>query len=70
MTTVKPSWHTCPACGKRSYATRSAARLTARIAHPGRRLRAYRCGDRWHLTSQSTRRTAWWRNRTQGDAAA
>lgn len=43
----------CGRCGRARYATRGQARRAARIAVPGRRLRAYRCGDVWHLTSHS-----------------
>lgn len=43
----------CGRCGRARYATRSQARRAARIGMPGRRLRAYRCGDAWHLTSHS-----------------
>lgn len=41
----------CSQCGWACYRTRRQARRAARIAAPGRRLRAYRCGDAWHLTS-------------------
>lgn len=41
----------CGRCGRARYATRRTARHAARISAPGARLRAYRCGDAWHLTS-------------------
>jgi hypothetical protein len=41
----------CGRCGRARYATRADARRAARIAAPGTRLRAYRCGNAWHLTS-------------------
>jgi hypothetical protein len=41
----------CGRCGRARYATRRQARHAARIAAPGVRLRAYQCGDDWHLTS-------------------
>ncbi|GAA2278298.1 hypothetical protein GCM10010402_38650 [Actinomadura luteofluorescens] len=41
----------CGRCGRARYATRRDARHAARIGAPGVRLRAYRCGDAWHLTS-------------------
>jgi hypothetical protein len=41
----------CGRCGRARYATRRRARQAVRIAAPGVRLRAYRCGDAWHLTS-------------------
>jgi len=40
----------CGRCGRARYATRRTARHAARIAAPATRLRAYRCGDTWHLT--------------------
>ena len=46
-----------PPCGKVRYYTRHQARAEARKArgHTGR-LSAYRCGDFWHLTSQTAAR--------------
>jgi len=41
----------CGRCGRARYATRR----TARIAAPGTRLRAYPCGDNWHLTTPPDR---------------
>ena len=41
----------CGRCGRARYATRRTARHAARIAAPGTRLRAYRCGEAWHLTA-------------------
>ncbi|CNG13598.1 Uncharacterised protein [Mycobacterium tuberculosis] len=41
----------CGRCGRAHYATRRTARHAARIATPGTRLRAYQCGDTWHLTT-------------------
>jgi hypothetical protein len=41
----------CGRCGRARYATRTDARRAARIAAPGNRLRAYRCGTSWHLTT-------------------
>ena len=58
----------CPDCGKRRYSSRAQAKRAARANRcPGRRLRAYRCGGWWHLTSRDAgtvtyyreRRTAW-----------
>lgn len=48
------------ACGKYSYATRALAKRAAR--QMGRSLRAYRCGDVWHLTSQDGKSAARWRD--------
>lgn len=45
----------CGRCGRARYTTRRTARHAARIAAPGVRLRAYRCGDAWHLTSPAGR---------------
>ncbi|WP_433476531.1 hypothetical protein ACQPZP_05450 [Spirillospora sp. CA-142024] len=41
----------CGACGRARYGSRRQARHAARVAAPGVRLRAYRCGRAWHLTS-------------------
>ncbi|WP_157431013.1 hypothetical protein [Actinomadura macra] len=45
----------CGRCGRARYATRRHARHAARIAAPGTRLRAYRCGDSFHLTTPTGR---------------
>ena len=52
----------CPACGKLMYATRRDAKAAAR-QHDARdgRMRAYLCGDFWHLTSDTA--AAWYRER-------
>lgn len=54
---------TCPADGKIRYYSRKAAlrfgRRQPRTA--GLKLRAYRCGEFWHLTSQSTPTVTWYR---------
>lgn len=52
---------TCPACGKRAYRTKADARRNGRQLYPGVRLRAYRCGWWWHVTSQSAVKAAVWR---------
>lgn len=41
---------TCGACGRARYHSRREARRAVRVAAPGTRLRAYRCGEVWHLT--------------------
>lgn len=41
----------CGRCGRACYASRRTARHAVRIAAPGTRLRAYQCGDTWHLTA-------------------
>ncbi|MBE1533261.1 hypothetical protein H4W34_003094 [Actinomadura algeriensis] len=46
----------CGRCGRARYETRRTARHAARIAAPGIRLRAYRCGTAWHLTSPTGHR--------------
>jgi ribosomal protein L37E len=56
----------CAACGKVSYATRKKA-LAAnqyRSVIPGRtvKLRPYRCGEVWHLTSWSAAKMAAWKD--------
>ena len=45
----------CPACGKRCYPRRKAAKLAARRLYPGKHMRAYQCGEFWHLTSRLAR---------------
>lgn len=50
--------YSCPACGKCCYQRRKTARLAARRLHPGKHMRAYRCGDYWHLTSRFAREKA------------
>lgn len=49
-----PPWHTCPDCGKRTFASRKAAKAAARIDSL-QRLSAYECHGRpgaWHLGHQ------------------
>lgn len=63
----------CPDCGKVSYPSRSGARRSARFLYPGRRMRTYRCGTMWHLTSQNARTVTAWRDRAvrrRGEVAA
>ena len=43
---------TCASCGKKCYPTRKLARAVARVLYPGRRMRAYPCGEAFHVTSQ------------------
>ncbi|SPT51209.1 Uncharacterised protein [Actinomadura madurae] len=45
----------CGRCGRARYLTRRTARHAARIAAPSTRLRAYRCGEIWHLTNPAGR---------------
>ncbi|KRV48803.1 hypothetical protein AQ490_23325 [Wenjunlia vitaminophila] len=37
----------CPECGKRCYASRTAARKAARVLYPGDAMCAYRCPSGW-----------------------
>ncbi|MDB4872712.1 MAG: hypothetical protein JWL97_3716 [Gemmatimonadales bacterium] len=46
---------TCGACGRARYISRCEARYAARLASPGTRLRAFRCGTFWHLTPSGGR---------------
>lgn len=39
----------CDACGKLRYASRKLARAAAKARHQDSRMRAYRCGDWWHV---------------------
>ncbi|WP_433235412.1 hypothetical protein ACQPYK_25295 [Streptosporangium sp. CA-135522] len=47
-------------CGSYRYASKKIAKLAARQIHPGRNLRAYRCGNYWHygplMVAQKRRR--------------
>ena len=45
----------CGACGRARYVSRREARYAARLASPGTRLRAYRCGTSWHLGTPAGR---------------
>lgn len=49
---------TCDACGKRCYGSRKEARRLGRALYPGESLRAYQCGEFWHIGH-----TAPWRAR-------
>jgi hypothetical protein len=44
---------TCTECGRSRYFSRREARYAVRLASPGVRLRAYRCGGFWHLAPPS-----------------
>jgi hypothetical protein len=55
----------CARCGRVRYFSRREARYAARIASPGTRLRAYRCGTFWHLGTPEGRN-----HRTDGAAWA
>jgi hypothetical protein len=39
----------CGGCGKVNWASRSDAKRFAKQHHQGEHVRAYRCGDFWHL---------------------
>lgn len=39
----------CEVCGKRTFASRRAAKKAARFWFPGEALRAYQCGEHWHI---------------------
>jgi hypothetical protein len=51
----------CPEDGKIRYYSRRDALRFGRQAPGGRKLRAYRCGEFWHLTSQDTTQVTWYR---------
>ena len=40
---------TCPDCRKYQFETRRAARRAARSLYPGDVMRAYQCGQWWHI---------------------
>ena len=52
----------CAECGKRGYSSREQAKDTGRQLHPGARLRIYKCGPLWHLTSQGASATEYYRS--------
>ena len=43
---------TCRVCGKKCYRSKGEARRAARQIY-GQAYRVYRCGELWHMTSQS-----------------
>ena len=49
---------TCADCGKRAYTSKGSAKNSARLLYPGQRMRVYRCGEWWHLTSWDAAWTA------------
>lgn len=57
---------TCPDCGKRAYTAKASAKNAARLLYPGQRMRVYKCGRWWHLTSQDAARTAEEKDRAAG----
>jgi hypothetical protein len=38
----------CKECGRVRYASKRTAKAAARQIHPGKKLRAFECGDYWH----------------------
>ncbi|GAA1768311.1 hypothetical protein [Nonomuraea bangladeshensis] len=38
----------CSECGRVRYVSKKAAKIAARQIHPGKKLRAFACGDYWH----------------------
>jgi hypothetical protein len=59
---------TCPDCGKRGYISKRAAKQAAGVLYPGTRMRVYRCGDMWHMTSFDAAAIASLRERQTGTA--
>lgn len=57
---------TCADCGKRAFTSKTAAKRGARVLYPESRMRVYRCGEWWHLTSQDAARAAEMRGRAAG----
>lgn len=39
----------CRTCGKHRFPSRRVAKQAARLLYPGEALRAYACGDSWHI---------------------
>lgn len=60
----------CPECGKTIYETRRKALQdnSYRAARPGAtvKMRAYQCGDYWHLTSMPAATVAAWKDYRNG----
>jgi hypothetical protein len=55
---------TCQACGKRSYASRKAAKSAARLLFPGKDMHLYQCPaseEYWHITSIPLPEVIQWR---------
>lgn len=46
---TQPHLGACAECGKQRYRSRTAARKAARRLYPGEALRAYQCGEYWHI---------------------
>lgn len=63
--TVQQAIATCPECDKRAYTSKATAKNTARLLYPGVKMRVYKCGPWWHLTSQDAARTEWMRRRDE-----
>lgn len=53
---LKLSIATCGSCGKQCFCSRRDARRFARARFPAAALRAYQCGDWWHVGNTQTRR--------------
>ena len=51
----------CDECGKHGYTSKEQAKIISRQLHPGEQLRVYKCGPWWHLTSQTTATTEYYR---------
>ncbi len=65
MTYIPSSSH-CPDCGKLRYLSRKNAKIAAahnRGKGKGAVWRAYKCGDFWHLTTESTSRITYFREK-------
>ena len=57
---------TCPGCGKLAYSSRDQAKRAAKAhKNQGRKLRPYRCGDLFHLTSMPAAAVGYYRERGQ-----
>jgi len=52
---------TCATCGKVAYPSKATAKRHGRSLYPGQQMRAYKCGQWWHLTSQNTAATEYYR---------
>ena len=52
---------TCGDCGKHGYVSKQQAKQAARSLYPGTRMRVYRCGTLWHMTSHDAAAAARYR---------
>ena len=64
---VSGNYVKCFTCGKVAYPSKAIAKRCARLLYQGQHMRAYKCGQWWHLTSQDTDTTTQYREHADGD---